>query len=94
MKNLRVKRKRKKHKNMKKTVKLLGVAALTAGLAFSMSIGSNKKSSDKSLMELSTQSTANAECFPFDFAGGKCLVTLETCIFAIDWVECDPYKGR
>ena len=63
-------------------VKIFGVAALTAVLTLSMSISSTQRSTDTNLMDLSTQSTANAECAEstISSANAKCLPLSQVCV--------------
>ena len=80
---------------MKKSIKFgiaacMAVALSAAGFNFSKS-----NSNGVSLGDLMMTSEANAECAPSEYysASGRCLQTIQMCVGAVGYRDCDPYKS-
>ncbi len=75
-----------------KTLKLFGVAVIFAvALVVNASVNTENGTQDVNLADLANATEANAECVGGGFAGGKCLVLSQICVFAAGENECDPY---
>ena len=72
---------------MKKVIGILGVIALSTGIFFSANI--LEASNDIGLASVISLNTADAECPPYTWMGGRCLVLSEVCVGDFWETDCD-----
>jgi hypothetical protein len=74
---------------MKKTIGIFGFIALSAGVFFFTNTLEVSNSNDVDLDSLISLNTADAECRPYNWSGGKCLTLSQICVGDPGNTECD-----
>ncbi|MCK9414684.1 MAG: hypothetical protein M0Q53_20450 [Prolixibacteraceae bacterium] len=65
---------------MKKLIKISAIVACAAVLFFNVSLTGKNSSNNIDLSSLTKISEANAECIPYIFNNGRCLVLNQLCV--------------